>query len=58
MADYFNEIGVGAVWLSPIYKSPMADFGYDITNYTEIADIFGSMDDLKSLKTKLNSLGK
>ncbi|XP_075236576.1 maltase 2-like [Lycorma delicatula] len=56
-ADYFAELGVGAVWLNPIFKSPMKDFGYDISNYTDIYEKFGTVDDLKSLKKKLNSLG-
>ncbi len=37
------ELGVDALWLSPIFPSPMADFGYDIENYTGIAPLFGSL---------------
>ena len=37
--DHLVTIGVGAFWLSPIYKSPMADFGYDISDYTVSGDI-------------------
>ncbi|XP_068234691.1 probable maltase isoform X2 [Palaemon carinicauda] len=47
--DYFKEIGVGAIWLSPIYTSPMADFGYDIANFTDIDPIFGTMEDFDEL---------
>src|SRR5262249_25832404 len=43
------ELGVDAIWLSPIFPSPMADFGYDITDYTDIAPIFGSMADFDRL---------
>ncbi|XP_022191426.2 maltase A3 isoform X1 [Nilaparvata lugens] len=57
MADYFKEIGVGAVWLSPIFKSPMADFGYDISDYRQIDPAFGTLNDFKSLAKKLKSLG-
>uniref|UniRef100_A0A1B6E5M0 Alpha-amylase n=2 Tax=Clastoptera arizonana TaxID=38151 RepID=A0A1B6E5M0_9HEMI len=55
--DYLKEIGVDAVWLSPIYKSPMADFGYDISNFTDVDPIFGNMDDLKELLDKLKAVG-
>ncbi|MGN6639459.1 MAG: alpha-amylase family glycosyl hydrolase, partial [Mucilaginibacter sp.] len=34
--DYLKWLGISAVWLSPIYPSPMADFGYDISNYNDI----------------------
>ncbi|XP_022191432.1 maltase A3 [Nilaparvata lugens] len=56
MADYFKEIGVGAVWLNPIFESPMEDFGYDISNYRKIDPTFGSIDDLVSLAKKLKSM--
>jgi alpha-glucosidase len=42
-------LGVDALWLSPIFPSPMADFGYDIENYTDIAPLFGSLADLDTL---------
>ena len=38
---YLTELGVDAIWLSPIFTSPMADFGYDISNYTDVDPIFG-----------------
>jgi alpha-glucosidase len=40
--DYLAELGVDAVWISPIYPSPMADFGYDISNYTDVDPVFGT----------------
>jgi alpha-glucosidase len=40
---YLAELGVDAIWLSPIYPSPMADFGYDISDYTNIDPVFGSL---------------
>ena len=43
------EIGVEAVWISPFFTSPMIDFGYDISNFTNVDPIFGTMDDFKSL---------
>lgn len=47
--DYLRWLGVDALWLSPIYPSPMADFGYDITNYTDVHPLFGTLEDLDSL---------
>lgn len=46
--DYLNDgteksLGIGAIWLSPIYKSPMDDFGYDISDYTDVDPIFGDL---------------
>jgi alpha-glucosidase len=43
------SLGVDAIWLSPIYPSPLADFGYDITDYTGVAPEFGTLDDLDAL---------
>lgn len=57
MADYFKETGIGAIWLSPIFKSPMADFGYDISDFKSIDSTYGTMDDFLSLQKKLKSLG-
>lgn len=47
--DYLSSLGVDAVWISPIYPSPMADFGYDVSNYTDVHPIFGTIDDFKVL---------
>ena len=46
---YLAELGVDAVWLSPIFLSPMADFGYDIAGYEDIDPLFGSMADFDAL---------
>lgn len=55
---YLAATGVDAIWLSPIYKSPMRDFGYDITDYRAIAPEFGTMEDFDALVTEANKLGK
>jgi alpha-glucosidase len=47
--DYLSWLGVDAVWLSPIYPSPMADFGYDISNYTDVHPLFGTLADMDAL---------
>lgn len=47
--DYLKQLGITMIWLSPIFKSPMDDNGYDISDYLAIADEFGTMQDLKEL---------
>src|SRR5215218_3745900 len=46
---YLVELGVDAIWLSPTFVSPMADFGYDIANYTNIDPLFGTLADFDEL---------
>src|SRR5512132_3863140 len=46
---YLSELGVDAVWISPIFPSPMADFGYDISDYTGIDPLFGSLEEFDAL---------
>ena len=46
---YLQSLGVDAIWLSPIFPSPMADFGYDISDYTGIDPLFGTMEDFDAL---------
>jgi alpha-glucosidase len=47
--DYLRWLGVDALWLSPIYPSPMADFGYDISDYTDVHPLFGTLYDFDIL---------
>lgn len=47
--DYLAELEVDAVWLSPIFPSPMADFGYDVSNYVDVDPLFGSLEDFDRL---------
>lgn len=47
--DYLQELGIELIWLSPIFKSPMDDMGYDIADYYQVDPIFGSNDDLQRL---------
>ncbi|XP_025263077.1 maltase 1-like [Camponotus floridanus] len=54
---YIADSDVNAIWLSPIYLSPMANSGYDISNFTEIDPIFGTMDDYKALLVEAKKLG-
>src|SRR5918993_76854 len=47
--DYLKWLGVSAVWLSPIYPSPMADFGYDVSDFCNVAPMFGTLADFDRL---------
>jgi alpha-glucosidase len=55
---YLLELGIDAIWLSPIFPSPMADFGYDISDYIGVDPLFGTMEDFDALirAAHLNSL--
>jgi alpha-glucosidase len=55
--DHLTWLGVGAVWLSPIYPSPMADFGYDISDFTGVDPVFGTLADLDRLIAALHGRG-
>ena len=45
--DYLAELNISAVWLSPIYPSPMVDNGYDITDYCNVDPVFGTLKDFE-----------
>lgn len=47
--DYLKELGVNVIWLSPIYRSPNDDNGYDISDYCEIMEEFGTMEEFDQL---------
>ena len=47
--DYLKELGVGAIWLTPVFVSPMADNGYDVADYYDIDPSFGTMEDMDEL---------
>jgi len=55
--DYIAGLGVDAVWLSPIYPSPMHDFGYDVADYCGINPMFGTMDDFDTLLAETHRRG-
>ena len=55
--DYLKWIGIDAIWLSPIYPSPMADFGYDVSDYTDIHPMFGTLEDFDELVEKAHGRG-
>jgi alpha-glucosidase len=47
--DHLTWLGVAAVWLSPIFRSPMKDFGYDISDHTDVEPVFGTLEDADAL---------
>ena len=55
--DHLDALGVDVVWLSPVYRSPQDDNGYDISDYEDIDPLFGSLDDLDELIAGLHSRG-
>jgi len=55
--DYLQRLGVDVVWMSPVYRSPMDDNGYDISDYTDIDPLFGTLADLDELIAELHARG-
>jgi alpha-glucosidase len=55
--DYIAGLGVDIVWLSPFFKSPQKDFGYDIADYCDVDPMFGTLADFDALVAKAHSLG-
>src|ERR1700722_5942467 len=55
--EYLSTLGVDAVWISPVYPSPMADFGYDVADYCAIAPVFGTLHDFDLLVAHAHELG-
>ena len=55
--DYLQELGINGIWLSPCYKSPNYDNGYDISDYRDIASDFGSLQDWKLLIADMHARG-
>ena len=55
--DYVRSLGVDAIWLSPIYPSPMLDFGYDVADYTDVDPRFGSLGDFDRLVGQAHARG-
>jgi alpha-glucosidase len=55
--DYVASLGVDAIWISPFFKSPMADFGYDIADYRDVDPLFGTLDDFDRLLAQAHARG-
>ena len=55
--DYVASLGVDGIWISPFFKSPMHDFGYDVADFRDVDPIFGTLEDFDRLLAKAHSLG-
>ena len=55
--EYVASLGVDAIWISPFFKSPMKDFGYDVSDYRDVDPLFGNLEDFDRLLSKAHSLG-
>ena len=55
--DYLADLGVDVVWLSPVYKSPQDDNGYDISDYQDIDPLFGTLEDMDELLAEAHKRG-
>jgi glycosidase len=51
--NYLAGLGIDAIWISPIYPSPMVDFGYDVADYCAVDSLFGTLEDFDRLLTSL-----
>tara|TARA_X000001036_G_scaffold162905_1_gene154557 strand:+ start:148 stop:1185 length:1038 start_codon:yes stop_codon:yes gene_type:complete len=55
--EYISNLGVDAIWISPFYKSPQKDFGYDVSDYFDVNPEYGSLDDFDNLLATAHDLG-
>ena len=55
--DYLSDLGIDAIWLSPVYRSPQDDNGYDISDYQDIDPMFGSLEDMERLIAEADKRG-
>ncbi len=55
--DYLADLGIDAIWISPFFKSPMKDFGYDVSDYCDVDPMFGTLADFDALIARAKTLG-
>jgi len=55
--EHIAQLGADSIWLSPVFKSPMKDFGYDVSDYRDIDPLFGTLDDFRTLVATAHDLG-
>ena len=56
--DHLSYIGIGTIWVSPIFPSPMKDFGYDVSDFKNIDPTFGTLDDFDELIKEVHNRGE
>lgn len=55
--SHISQLGADAIWISPFFRSPMADFGYDVSDYCDVEPIFGTLEDFDAVITEAHRLG-
>lgn len=55
--DHFEYLNIKSIWISPFYRSPMKDFGYDVEDFRDIDPLFGTMKDFEDLLGAMHSKG-
>lgn len=55
--DHFEFLNIKSVWIGPVFRSPMKDFGYDVEDFQDIDPVFGSMQDFEKLLAEMHSRG-
>ena len=55
--DHIAALGADGIWISPFFKSPMKDFGYDVSDYNDVDPMFGTLDDFRALVARAHALG-
>lgn len=56
--DHFVDLGIETIWISPFFKSPMQDLGYDVSDYMDIDPTYGTMADFDQLMEEMRKRGK
>ena len=55
--EHVARLGADGIWLSPFFKSPMKDFGYDVSDYCDVDPLFGTLDDFDAMRDEAHALG-
>src|SRR5688572_28382109 len=55
--DHIGELGADAIWISPFFRSPMADYGYDVSDYCDVDALFGDLSDFDTLLAEAHERG-